>query len=45
MTYLIYRDEAVEDIEKLSFLPDTDIKSNVFHSALKRLPWLIILMF
>ena len=40
----IYRDEAVEDIEKLSFLPDTDIKSNVFHSALKRLPWLIILM-
>jgi magnesium transporter len=40
----IYRDEAVEDIEKLSLLPDTDVKTNVFNSALRRLPWLIIMM-
>lgn len=40
----IYRDEAVEDIEKLSFLPDTDVKSNFVVAAFKRLPWLLILM-
>jgi magnesium transporter len=40
----IYRDEAVEDIEKLSFLPDTDVKSNFVVAAIKRLPWLLILM-
>ena len=40
----IYRDEALEDIEKLSFLPDTDVKSNFVVAAFKRLPWLLILM-
>ncbi|MFA7417024.1 MAG: magnesium transporter [Acholeplasma sp.] len=40
----IYRDEAVEDIEKLSFLPDTDIKTGFIKGAFKRLPWLLILM-
>lgn len=40
----IYRDEALEDIERLSYLPDTDVKSGVIGAALKRLPWLILLM-
>src|SRR5690606_36147517 len=40
----IYQDEAIEDIEKLAALPETDFNENLFKSALHRLPWLIILM-
>src|SRR5690606_9487584 len=34
----IYQDEAIEDIEKLAALPETDFNENVFKSALHRLP-------
>ncbi|MBN3490048.1 magnesium transporter [Acholeplasma equirhinis] len=40
----IYKEEAIEDLEKLSALPDTDFNENLFKSAFHRLPWLIILM-
>lgn len=40
----IYLEEAQEDYEKLSALPDTSEEKNAFKSALHRLPWLIILL-
>lgn len=40
----IYQDEAVEDFEKFTALPDTDFEENVFKSSLQRLPWLLILL-
>lgn len=40
----IYLDEAQEDYEKLSALPDTSEDKNAFKTALHRLPWLIILL-
>lgn len=41
----IFKDEALEDFEKLTMLPDTDIEENVLKSAIHRLPWLIFLLF
>jgi magnesium transporter len=40
----IYQDEAIEDFEKFTALPDTDFDQNVFKSSFKRLPWLVILL-
>lgn len=41
----IFKDEALEDFEKLTMLPDTDIEENVLKSAIHRLPWLVFLLF
>lgn len=42
----VYEEEAQEDFEKLASIPDTEISKNdsPFIQALKRLPWLIILL-
>lgn len=39
----IYHEESVDDFEKLSALPDTKTKG-IVKSALKRLPWLVLLL-
>ena len=39
----IYHEEAIDDYEKLAALPDTKTKG-LFKSALKRLPWLLLLL-
>ncbi len=40
----IYQDEAYEDFEKFTGLPDTDFDDNLFKSSFRRLPWLLILL-
>ncbi len=40
----IYHEEAVDDFEKLSALPDTSTKG-LLESAARRLPWLLLLLF
>ena len=40
----IYQEEAEEDFEKLAALPDTEVDHGFLKSALKRVPWLIILV-
>lgn len=42
----VYEEEAQEDFEKLASIPDTEVSKNdsPFIQALKRLPWLIILL-
>lgn len=40
----IYHEEAVDDFEKLSALPDTSTKG-LLESATRRLPWLLLLLF
>ncbi|BCR35522.1 magnesium transporter [Mariniplasma anaerobium] len=39
----IYEDEAQEDFEKLSALPET-IEQNAFKTAMHRIPWLLMLL-
>lgn len=39
----IYHDEVTEDFEKFALLPDTKTKG-VFASAIKRVPWLVLLL-
>lgn len=39
----IYHEEAIEDFEKFGILSDTKNKS-IFASAIKRLPWLLLLL-
>ena len=39
-----YYEEATEDYEKLSALPETEEEEHFFKSALKRLPWLAALL-
>jgi len=40
----IYQEEAQEDYERLSALPDTEEHKNAFFTALHRLPWLLSLL-
>lgn len=40
----IYHEEATEDYEKLSALPEIEEEEHFFKSALKRLPWLAALL-
>src|SRR3989339_417508 len=40
----IYQEEAQEDYERLSALPDTEEHKNAFLTALHRLPWLLSLL-
>lgn len=39
-----YHDEAIEDFQKLSALPEIDFKQGVIKSAIQRLPWLLGLL-
>lgn len=39
----IYHDEVTEDFEKFALLPDTKTKG-IFASAIKRMPWLVLLL-
>lgn len=39
-----YHEEATEDYEKLAALPETEEEEHFFKSALKRLPWLAMLL-
>lgn len=39
-----YHEEATEDYEKLSALPETEEEDSYFKQAAKRLPWLLILL-
>lgn len=39
-----YHEEATEDYEKLSALPEAEEEESSFKVALKRLPWLVILL-
>lgn len=40
----IYIEEAEEDYQKLAALPDLDIETSTFKTAMHRIPWLIILL-
>ena len=40
----IYQEEAQEDYEKLAALPETEKNSPILRTALRRLPWLVVLL-
>jgi magnesium transporter len=40
----IYQEEAQEDFERLAGLPETDIDSKAFKTAMHRVPWLLTLL-
>ncbi|MDR2821997.1 MAG: magnesium transporter [Acholeplasmatales bacterium] len=40
-----YKEEAIEDYQKLSLLPEEGKNKSIFSRAMHRLPWLVILMF